>query len=95
MAAAATVLGVADGGDLLGVSVSFYVDHLSAVMLLLAAPDADALPHERMQHVEIRGRIDAAIAQLDRPSDVEVRFRREADQVETAVATYVMALRAG
>lgn len=26
-----------DGGDLLGVSVSFYVDHLSAVMLLLAA----------------------------------------------------------
>jgi len=27
--------------------------------------------------------------------DVEVRFRREADDVETAVATYVMALRAG
>ena len=27
-------------------------------------PHADALPHERMQHVEIRGRIDAAIAQL-------------------------------
>ncbi|MDD9347237.1 NADH-quinone oxidoreductase subunit L [Mumia sp.] len=26
-----------DGGDLLGVSVTFYVDHLSAVMLLLAA----------------------------------------------------------
>jgi acyl-coenzyme A thioesterase PaaI-like protein len=27
--------------------------------------------------------------------DVGVRFRREADEVETAVATYVMALRAG
>ena len=27
--------------------------------------------------------------------DVEVRFRRETDGVETAVATYVMALRAG
>ncbi len=27
--------------------------------------------------------------------DVQVRFRREADDVETAVATYVMALRAG
>lgn len=27
--------------------------------------------------------------------EVEVRFRREADDVETAVATYVMALRAG
>ena len=27
--------------------------------------------------------------------DVEVRFRREVDDVETAVATYVMALRSG
>ncbi len=27
-------------------------------------PHADALPHERMEHKEIRGRIDAAIAQL-------------------------------
>ena len=37
-----------------------------------------------------------ALAEKGRASfDVEVRFRREADDVETAVATYVMALRAG
>ena len=37
----------------------------------------------------------AALAAKGRAGfDVEVRFRREADDVETAVATYVMALRA-
>jgi acyl-coenzyme A thioesterase PaaI-like protein len=38
----------------------------------------------------------AALAAKGRATfDVEVRFRREADRVETAAATYVMALRAG
>ena len=38
----------------------------------------------------------SALADRGRASfDVEVRFRRESDDVETAVATYVMALRAG
>lgn len=38
----------------------------------------------------------AALAGKGRATfDVEVRFRREVDGVETAVATYVMALRAG
>ena len=37
----------------------------------------------------------SALAAKGRASfDVEVRFRREQDGVETAVATYVMALRA-
>lgn len=37
----------------------------------------------------------AALAEKGRATfDVEVRFRRESDEVETAVATYVMALRA-
>ncbi len=37
-----------------------------------------------------------ALAEKGRATfDVQVRFRRETDDVETAVATYVMALRAG
>ncbi len=38
---------------------------------------------------------DALAAKGRATFDVDVRFRREADDVETAVATYVMALRAG
>ena len=45
-------------------------------------------PHGR------RGRRGSALADAGRATfAVEVRFRREADDVETAVATYVMALR--
>ena len=44
-------------------------------------PHADALPHERMQHVEIRGRIDAAIAQLS-PEHRAVILMKEIDDMQ-------------
>ncbi len=44
-------------------------------------PHADALPHERMQHVEIRGRIDAAIAQLS-PEHRAVILMKEMEDMQ-------------
>ncbi|MDQ3197909.1 MAG: sigma-70 family RNA polymerase sigma factor [Chthoniobacterales bacterium] len=44
-------------------------------------PHADALPHERMQHQEIRGRIDAAIAQLS-PEHRAVILMKEMEDMQ-------------
>src|SRR4026209_2225405 len=45
------------------------------------APKADALPHERMQHGEIRKRIDAAIAQLS-PEHRAVILMKEIEDMQ-------------
>ena len=42
-------------------------------------PHADALPHERMEHKEIRGRIDAAIAQLSPEHRAVILMKEIAD----------------
>ena len=44
-------------------------------------PQADALPHERMEHKEIRSRIDAAIAQLS-PEHRAVILMKEIDDMQ-------------
>ncbi len=44
-------------------------------------PHADALPHERMEHKEIRGRIDAAIAQLS-PEHRAVILMKEIEDMQ-------------
>ncbi len=44
-------------------------------------PKADALPHERMQHGEIRSRIDAAIAQLS-PEHRAVILMKEIEDMQ-------------
>ncbi|CAN5507301.1 sigma-70 family RNA polymerase sigma factor [soil metagenome] len=44
-------------------------------------PHADALPHERMQHQEIRSRIDAAIAQLS-PEHRAVILMKEIEDMQ-------------
>ncbi|MEO6971106.1 MAG: sigma-70 family RNA polymerase sigma factor [Chthoniobacterales bacterium] len=44
-------------------------------------PHADALPHERMEHKEIRNRIDAAIAQLS-PEHRAVILMKEIDDMQ-------------
>jgi RNA polymerase sigma-70 factor, ECF subfamily len=44
-------------------------------------PHGDALPHERMEHKEIRGRIDAAIAQLS-PEHRAVILMKEIEDMQ-------------
>jgi RNA polymerase sigma-70 factor, ECF subfamily len=44
-------------------------------------PHADALPHERMEHKEIRGRIEAAIAQLS-PEHRAVILMKEIEDMQ-------------
>lgn len=44
-------------------------------------PHADALPHERMEHKEIRSRIDAAIAQLS-PEHRAVILMKEIEEMQ-------------
>jgi RNA polymerase sigma-70 factor, ECF subfamily len=44
-------------------------------------PKADSLPHERMQHTEIRGRIDEAIAQLS-PEHRAVILMKEMEDMQ-------------